>query len=54
VIANPSGTATPSGFRLLIISPSEAFFPPTFATSSEDIWLKDFMNLFIASRGDLK
>src|SRR5438309_2661074 len=32
-MANPSGTRTPTGARDRIISPSDAFFPPTSPTS---------------------
>src|SRR5699024_8521064 len=33
VVAKPLGTRTPAPLRLLIISPSEAFLPPTRSTS---------------------
>ena len=33
VVANPPGTLTPWELRPLIISPREAFLPPTFSTS---------------------
>ena len=34
MVANPSGTFTPRSERLLTISPSEAFLPPTCSRSS--------------------
>jgi hypothetical protein len=37
VVANPSGTWTPSEVRLLTISPSEAFLPPTWSRSLRPI-----------------
>src|SRR3989338_1012413 len=33
VVAKPSGTHTPSADKCEIISPNEAFFPPTMGTS---------------------
>jgi len=33
VVANPFGTATPFLFRVLYISPRDAFFPPAIGTS---------------------
>ena len=37
VVANPSGTRTPSLWRVRMSSPSEAFFPPTRGTSAMPI-----------------
>src|SRR2546421_6143805 len=37
-MANPSGTRTPSGESDRIISPKDAFFPPTSPTSARPIW----------------
>jgi hypothetical protein len=34
VVANPSGIRIPSGVKVLRISPSDAFLPPTVATSA--------------------
>ena len=37
VIAKPPGTFTPNFERLLIISPSDEFFPPTSSKSFKEI-----------------
>ncbi|CSS42711.1 Uncharacterised protein [Shigella sonnei] len=39
VVAKPFGTETPIPERLVIISPREAFLPPTLSTSFMPSWL---------------
>jgi hypothetical protein len=51
VVAKPSGTKTPSEDNSLYISPREAFFPPTLATSfieSSLNFLINFISLFFS------
>ncbi len=38
VVANPPGTLTPASASWLIISPKDAFFPPTFSRSFIPSW----------------
>ena len=68
VVAKPSGTFIPRADKLLIISPRDAFFPPTLSISSKDIsenlemyfcfmahkYLKTYLILFYIKKGQAK
>ena len=54
VVAKPPGTRTPASSKCLIISPNEAFLPPTLSTSFIPTSLRDKIYSFIIAYFFLK